>query len=104
MEKRVTIVISLAFLFFSVGGAAALAAANRNISGSVRDAQTGEVLPGANILIVGTSLGGASDIKGQFLVQDVPPGSYTLRASYLGYTTKEAAGTAHGGCRHEDRF
>lgn len=55
------------------------------ISGKVIDQQTGEPLIGANILIVGTSLGAASDINGEYLINNVSAGEYSVRASYIGY-------------------
>lgn len=57
------------------------------ITGKVVDKETGEGLPGANILIVGTSMGAATDINGGYLMLNVPPGVYTLRASFVGYST-----------------
>jgi outer membrane receptor for ferrienterochelin and colicin len=64
-------------------------AANGTITGSVKDAQTGEPLPGANILIVGTSLGTASDLNGEYTLPKVPAGEYTLRVTYIGYEQLE---------------
>jgi hypothetical protein len=58
---------------------------NGRISGKVTDQQTGEPLIGANILIVGTSLGAASDVNGEYLVTNLSPGEYSVKASYIGY-------------------
>ena len=55
------------------------------ISGIVRDAETNEPLPGCNIIIEGTTLGAASNIDGEFFILNIPPGSYTVRASMVGY-------------------
>jgi len=55
------------------------------ISGKVTDQQTGEPLIGANIIIVGTSLGAASDVNGDYLISNVSAGEYSVRASYIGY-------------------
>ncbi len=57
------------------------------ITGKVVDKETGEGLPGANILIVGTSMGAATDINGGYLMLNVPPGIYALRASFVGYSS-----------------
>ncbi len=55
------------------------------IAGRVIDAETGDPLPGANIVIEGTQMGTASDIDGYYVILNVPPGTYTLKASMLGY-------------------
>jgi len=58
---------------------------NGRISGKVTDQKTGEPLIGANIIIVGTSLGAATSINGEYLITNVSAGSYSVRASYIGY-------------------
>jgi len=58
--------------------------ANGNIRGKVTDATTGEPLPGATVQLVGTSMGAATDLGGAYVINDVPPGTYTLKASYVG--------------------
>ena len=55
------------------------------IVGKVYDASTKEPLPGANVIIEGTTMGAASDVNGNFLIIGVPPGIYTLRATMIGY-------------------
>ena len=60
-----------------------------HIGGVVKDAQTGDPLPGANILFLGTGFGASTDINGTYTVQGVPSGSYTIRATYIGYNPKE---------------
>lgn len=61
---------------------------NGKISGTVVDAETNEPLIGANILIVGTSMGAATDVEGRYVILSVPPGAYTLKSSYVGYQEK----------------
>ncbi len=55
------------------------------ISGKVVDKQTGEPLVGANIIVMGTTLGAATDANGEFIIHLIPPGKYSVRASYIGY-------------------
>jgi outer membrane receptor protein involved in Fe transport len=57
------------------------------IEGAVTDRETGEALPGANIIIDGTSLGAASDLDGRYTIINVPPGVFTVTASFVGYGT-----------------
>jgi outer membrane receptor protein involved in Fe transport len=56
------------------------------ISGTVKDAATGEALIGANVIIEGTTIGAATNIQGFYSILNVAPGSYTLRFSSLGYS------------------
>ncbi len=55
------------------------------IAGIVKDADTGEPLAGANIIIEGTTLGASSDMDGFYTILNVPPGTYTLKVLYIGY-------------------
>ncbi len=58
------------------------------IAGYVKDADTGDPLPGTNIIVEGTSMGAATDLEGYYTIINVPPGVYTLRASMIGYQQK----------------
>jgi TonB-dependent receptor len=91
-EDRMTSVILRAACALLVLGALlspmAYAASNASIEGVVRDSQTGEPLPGANIVIVRTSLGASTDVEGRFIIRNVPTGAYTIRAAYVGYQQK----------------
>jgi TonB-dependent receptor len=64
-------------------------AANATVQGTVKDAETGNALPSANILIVGTGLGASTDVDGKYIIHNVPEGLYKVRASYVGYETVE---------------
>ena len=55
------------------------------IVGIVKDKETGEPLPFANVFIDGSSMGAASDIDGNFTILNVPPGIYSITASVVGY-------------------
>lgn len=56
------------------------------IKGRVIDAETGDPLPGANVFLEGTMMGAASDFEGHYVILNVKPGNYTLRATMMGYT------------------
>jgi len=57
------------------------------ITGRVTD-QKGSALPGVNVVIDGTTLGGASDKNGSIVIAGVPPGIYQLVATMVGYERK----------------
>jgi len=54
-------------------------------AGQVIDSATGEPLPGVNVIIVGTTLGAATNVKGNYFILNVPAGVYNLTASMIGY-------------------
>ncbi|HEX9615338.1 MAG TPA: carboxypeptidase-like regulatory domain-containing protein, partial [Bacteroidota bacterium] len=56
------------------------------IAGRVIDVKTKDPLPGANVIVEGTSLGSASDADGRYVILNVPPGTYVVTASFLGYS------------------
>jgi len=57
------------------------------IAGKISDKSTGEALIGANILIVGTTLGASSDIDGNYFILNIPPGEYQIKASVISYSS-----------------
>jgi TonB-dependent receptor len=59
------------------------------ISGTVADSLDGTSLIGANVYLMGTGIGAATDREGTFRIVSVPLGTYTIRVSFLGYRTKE---------------
>lgn len=55
------------------------------IAGTVTDAQTGDPLPGVNVVVQGTQQGAATDEQGEYRIGDVERGTHTLQASFVGY-------------------
>ena len=68
------------------------AATTGKIAGRIADAESGEALPGANVTIIGTDMGAASDLDGNYFVINVPPGEYTVRATMMGYKVVNQTG------------
>ena len=67
------------------------------IRGVVRDANNGESLPGVNVFITSVwvqgvenefsaGMGAATDLNGEYIILTVPPGTYSVTASMMGYT------------------
>ncbi|HKI44563.1 MAG TPA: TonB-dependent receptor [Balneolales bacterium] len=59
------------------------------ITGKVTDAITKESLPGASVVIKGTTIGAASDLQGNYTINGAPAGEHTLTISYIGYDAQE---------------
>jgi len=64
---------------------------NGTIRGKVSDEKTGEPMNGASVYLDGTAIGTSVDINGNYIINNIPPGIYTLISSYMTYatTTKE---------------
>lgn len=82
--KRIICGLLLILLLF-VFNPSARAAATGKIAGRVINAKTGEPLPGANVLIVGTSKGAATGLEGYFTILNVSPDIYSIKASMMGF-------------------
>lgn len=56
------------------------------LAGIVRDAETGEGLPGVNITVLNTHHGAATDVEGNYVILNLPAGTYDIAASMIGYS------------------
>ena len=65
----------------------AFAQTTGKISGKVIDKETGEPLIGCNIIIEGQEYGAATDLKGEFFIINIHPGTYNVIANSIGYGT-----------------
>ena len=63
----------------------AFSLAQNTVSGTVTDASTGNALPGANVVLEGTSMGAAAGSDGTYSISNVSAGAYTVTASVIGY-------------------
>ncbi len=81
--------VYVSFLIVGLFLGDAVAQDRASVSGFVRDSATGETLLLANILVVGTSGGTATNTAGYYTLTGLAPGSYTLRFSYIGYQERE---------------
>ena len=60
---------------------------NLTVSGTVKDAESGETLPFANLLVVGTGIGATTNVDGYFTLFDVPSDTALLEISYKNSAT-----------------
>ncbi|MFQ6617384.1 MAG: TonB-dependent receptor domain-containing protein [Fidelibacterota bacterium] len=79
--KTFWILLSIFLVSFSL----TFAGTTGKISGIVKDARTGNSLPGANVVIEGTNFGAAADVNGKYFIINIPPGKYNVVATVIGY-------------------
>ena len=63
-------------------------AQNATLKGKIFDVETGETLPGATIVLVGTYKGASTDMNGEYVIEDIKPGDYSIKISFIGYSDK----------------
>jgi outer membrane receptor protein involved in Fe transport len=83
MQKKLLFVFS--YIFFFCFASSILAGTTGKISGKVTDKETGEPIPGINVILQGTTMGAATDIDGNFIINNIPPGNYNVLFSGVGY-------------------
>lgn len=74
------LLLSVNFFLFGQTGA---------IKGVVVDKKTKETIIGANVVISGTTIGKSTDLNGEFIIDKLQPGKYTLIISFISYVTAE---------------
>ncbi len=86
MKKFFPIILILLFPLF-------LSAQNKGkLIGKITDAKSGDPLPGVNVLLKGTYYGAASDFNGNYVINGIAPGTYTVDVSLIGFKTMEYTG------------
>ncbi len=55
------------------------------IKGRIFDDETGETMPYTNVYISGTNIGTMAFTDGFYIMRGLPPGTYTVKASYISY-------------------
>ena len=70
------LLISLSFAFANSG----------KVSGKVIDSKTGGTLAGVNVFLEGNSYGATNEF-GEYVIINIPPGNYSIKASYIGYAS-----------------
>ncbi len=58
-----------------------------SVAGTVVDALSNDPLSSVNVSIDGTSFGASTTVNGRYKIENIPSGTYTLRASMVGYET-----------------
>lgn len=80
MKKVITIFMFLFFASIVIYGGT-----TGKLVGKVIDKKSKEPLPLVNITIEGTNLGGSTDIEGNYIILNIPPGRYNVKYQFVGY-------------------
>lgn len=81
--NKIYLVLILLFI-----GIFSMNAQKGTLTGTINDGEFNDILPFANILVVGTTTGTTSDFDGKYSLE-IDPGTYVIQFSFLGYQTKE---------------
>ncbi|MEZ4911073.1 MAG: TonB-dependent receptor [Saprospiraceae bacterium] len=84
-QHALSIRIVLFFIFSLLVNGPTLMAQMGTITGQISDKLTNEPIIGANVVLIGTDKGTATDLDGKFSLLDVVPGIYSIEISYIGY-------------------
>ena len=78
MKKSIALLIMTLTVAFSQ---------NATVTGKITAAANGNPLIGANVVITGGKIntGAASDFEGNYTIENIPPGSYEIKVTYIGY-------------------
>jgi hypothetical protein len=87
MRPKVFIPFILIITFFIYVTSSRVHAQSGIIRGFVYEAESGEPVIFTNVYLYKTSMGAATDVNGFFSISKIPPGSYTLMVSYMGFDT-----------------
>ncbi len=77
--KKILLILFLPFFIY--------AGTTGKLAGTIKDAQTGEPLVGANVMIEGTNFGAATNADGEYVILNIAPGRYNIKFSFIGYET-----------------
>jgi len=77
--------VLLYLLFLMVLPSLVFSGVTGKIAGTIKDASTGQGVLGTNIMLVGTYLGAMTDEQGSYFIINIPPGTYSVQASMMGY-------------------
>jgi outer membrane receptor protein involved in Fe transport len=79
----------LILIFILISAGESLAGTTGKLSGTIKDAQTSEPIPGVNVIVEGSGFGAATDVNGFYTINNLPPGNYKVTLSAIGYQKKQ---------------
>lgn len=85
---RITIILITSGILLARPAMAIASLQQQTVTGTITDSQTGETMPGVNILVKGTTIGTSSDINGKYSIT-VPSANAALVYTFIGYVNQE---------------
>ncbi|MQA90404.1 MAG: TonB-dependent receptor [Gemmatimonas sp.] len=101
---RASAPVLLSILLLLKGAAPLLGQSAGSLTGSVRAAETGEALVGAEVRVVGSALRTLTDVQGRFLIPRVSAGSQVVEIGYLGRETQSETVMIEAGALSQVEF
>ncbi len=87
MAKKIILLLTISILFTSI----LFAGTTGKLAGKVKD-QNGDPIPFANVVLVGTEIGARTNDKGQYIIINIPPGTYSVQISRQGFQPARVEG------------
>ncbi len=87
-EKKGLLVLTLSIFCLLLLSPQNYAQEGGTVTGKIMTSESAEPLPGANVTVIGTMRGSSSNVNGVYFL-NIQPGSYTLRATFIGYGSVE---------------
>src|SRR6266702_4355986 len=84
--------VRLLMLLAAVAAPRTIAVETGRIEGHVRNATSGTPIANAQVVVVGTSLTAVTSDSGFYAIANVPVGTYTVRAQFIGYKPADSSG------------
>ena len=72
------------------------------LKGKIIDSKTKEPLIGANVIVVGTGQGSASNMKGEFFIKDISEELVDIKVGYIGYVSRTLQKTLSSDLKRDD--
>ena len=85
LTRKMNLFVKILSLFLIMPLLIIKAGETGKIAGYITDKETGEPVIGANVVVVGTYFGAAADLDGYYYINNVPPGTYQVSISSVGY-------------------
>ena len=85
LTRKMKLLLKYLYLFLIISFISVKAGETGKLAGYIIDKETNEPVIGANVVVTGTYLGAAADLEGYYYINNIPPGTYSVSISAVGY-------------------